>query len=573
MGKQLHFDPAAEREATEIGKQFMNSTDVVGDMSRKYGRDLSSVRIHTDESAAQKAAQRKVDAFSTGKDVFFARGAFDQSDPASRGLLAHELSHSIQQGFGGGGSGMQHTAPVGAEQGGLIDWFRRVFGIRRKASRQQLDALDAEDAKYARWQNEGKAHEQDIMENGPAPDAIVPEGADVEVDLTQLTQRANELGWTNRGGMAFTPSITENFFREISGVSARGRKQEDGRWTGTVSTSYRSMEDMTALLENHDEATTLRMLKPLMDLDINDFTEKYPLHRMTPDQRRVAFPQVDALLQPMIGLKQWAEKYGITTLSEANQERLNQQIERFEHLSKWAYNARVPAQVSFDQLYEMDLMTFEESMRSNGQTARMQEKFSQVAQGLGAGGCVLPLTEFKSIMGKHMTGRGEDKDQIHRLGQRLAGLSYDPDSGMVTCPLPIQDLKALANGDTGVLSRYAKQLQSMDWSDEHDRERRAAQYDATSQEFMEGFDSDASYFGKMSNMAVALDLFGGDFVKQHKEKNDLQTRMKMAKNTFAMMRGRANDMGQTEMTRFDKQYSGMKNRTWIKRLFLNRKYK
>ena len=47
-----------------------------------------------------------MDAFSTGKDVFFARGAFDRSAPASRGLLAHELSHSMQQGH-------------------LLDWFKR----------------------------------------------------------------------------------------------------------------------------------------------------------------------------------------------------------------------------------------------------------------------------------------------------------------------------------------------------------------------------------------------------------------------------------------------------------------
>ena len=50
--------------------------------------------------------ERGVDAFSTGKDIFFARGAFDRSDPASRGLLAHELSHSMQQGH-------------------LLDWFKR----------------------------------------------------------------------------------------------------------------------------------------------------------------------------------------------------------------------------------------------------------------------------------------------------------------------------------------------------------------------------------------------------------------------------------------------------------------
>ena len=34
MSKRVYMDPASEREATEVGKKFMNSTDVVGDMSR-----------------------------------------------------------------------------------------------------------------------------------------------------------------------------------------------------------------------------------------------------------------------------------------------------------------------------------------------------------------------------------------------------------------------------------------------------------------------------------------------------------------------------------------------------------
>lgn len=34
MGKALHLDKAAEKEATDIGARFMYSTDVVGDMSR-----------------------------------------------------------------------------------------------------------------------------------------------------------------------------------------------------------------------------------------------------------------------------------------------------------------------------------------------------------------------------------------------------------------------------------------------------------------------------------------------------------------------------------------------------------
>lgn len=132
MGRKLHFDQAAEKEATDIGARFMHSGDVVGDMSRAYGRDLSSVRIHTDENAARGAAERGVDAFSTGKDIFFGRGAFDQSDPASRGLLAHELSHSMQQGVGGGEAAMARSAPMGAAQGGLLDWFRGLFGKKKK---------------------------------------------------------------------------------------------------------------------------------------------------------------------------------------------------------------------------------------------------------------------------------------------------------------------------------------------------------------------------------------------------------------------------------------------------------
>ena len=85
MGKKLHMDRAAEREATDIGAKFMHSSDVVGDMSRVYGRDLSSVRIHTDESAARGAAERGVDAFSTWKDVFLVRGGLRPKRPRQPG--------------------------------------------------------------------------------------------------------------------------------------------------------------------------------------------------------------------------------------------------------------------------------------------------------------------------------------------------------------------------------------------------------------------------------------------------------------------------------------------------------
>ncbi len=148
MGKHLYLDPAAEKEATDIGRKFMHSTDVVGDMSRAYGADLSSVRIHTDESAARRTAERGVDAFSTGRDIFFARGAFDRGDSASRGLLAHELGHSLQQGVGlEGAPAMAQSAPMGAAQGGLLDWYRAQKAKKRaeEARRRSIEEMEISD--------------------------------------------------------------------------------------------------------------------------------------------------------------------------------------------------------------------------------------------------------------------------------------------------------------------------------------------------------------------------------------------------------------------------------------------
>ncbi len=130
MSRQLHMNQAAEREANEIAFRFMHSSDVVGDMSRAYGADLSSVRIHADESAAQRVEGTGADALSTGKDVFFGRGVFDQGNPASRGLLAHELAHSLQQGVGGGEPGMVTQS---VPEGGL--WIGSVPISPRRAAR------------------------------------------------------------------------------------------------------------------------------------------------------------------------------------------------------------------------------------------------------------------------------------------------------------------------------------------------------------------------------------------------------------------------------------------------------
>lgn len=62
-----------------------------------FGSDLSSVRIHTDSDAQQAAAGVSALAFTHGHDLYFAAGRFDPHGSEGHRLLAHELTHALQQ--------------------------------------------------------------------------------------------------------------------------------------------------------------------------------------------------------------------------------------------------------------------------------------------------------------------------------------------------------------------------------------------------------------------------------------------------------------------------------------------
>jgi len=66
-------------------------------MESRFGVDFSSVRIHDDSRAAEGARGLDAAAFTVGSDVVFGPGRFDPQSRTGRHLLAHELSHVVQQ--------------------------------------------------------------------------------------------------------------------------------------------------------------------------------------------------------------------------------------------------------------------------------------------------------------------------------------------------------------------------------------------------------------------------------------------------------------------------------------------
>ena len=67
----------------------------------RFGRDLSAIRVHADARAASMASAVDALAFTSGRHIVLGAEAARRGLPAERGLLAHELVHSLQQGEGG----------------------------------------------------------------------------------------------------------------------------------------------------------------------------------------------------------------------------------------------------------------------------------------------------------------------------------------------------------------------------------------------------------------------------------------------------------------------------------------
>jgi len=67
-------------------------------MSQAFGNDFSHVKIHTDSHAIQMNQGLNARAFTHGSDIYFNKGEYSPNSSAGKKLLAHELTHVVQQG-------------------------------------------------------------------------------------------------------------------------------------------------------------------------------------------------------------------------------------------------------------------------------------------------------------------------------------------------------------------------------------------------------------------------------------------------------------------------------------------
>jgi hypothetical protein len=66
-------------------------------MEPRFAHDFSHVRVHADSASAAKAEAVRARAFTIGQNIVFAAGQYQPASAEGRRLLAHELTHVVQQ--------------------------------------------------------------------------------------------------------------------------------------------------------------------------------------------------------------------------------------------------------------------------------------------------------------------------------------------------------------------------------------------------------------------------------------------------------------------------------------------
>ncbi len=86
------------QQARSGGQSLMDN--VRQPMERAFGADFSGVKVHTDRQSDHLNQSIQARAFTTGHDVFFRQGEYNPGSRRGQELIAHELTHVVQQNGG-----------------------------------------------------------------------------------------------------------------------------------------------------------------------------------------------------------------------------------------------------------------------------------------------------------------------------------------------------------------------------------------------------------------------------------------------------------------------------------------
>lgn len=107
----------------------------------RFGRDFRQVRVHADAGAAASARDINAHAYTVGQNIAFDMGRFAPGTHEGRRLIAHELTHVVQQ--GASAAAVQRAPAPDAERAAAVAEAERIAGHTVEQMEVQSDAEDA----------------------------------------------------------------------------------------------------------------------------------------------------------------------------------------------------------------------------------------------------------------------------------------------------------------------------------------------------------------------------------------------------------------------------------------------
>jgi hypothetical protein len=177
--KEKHEETVIQRKAEPLAETHPASTGSVreglhdsgrpldprtrGYMESRFGVDFGNVRVHTDDHAAQSARSINARAYTVGSDVVFSSGKYAPETASGRKLLAHELTHVVQQSPGAARKAAGVSASprrVQRSEGGWTD--RLLAKVRRLPGYDLFCTIIGKD--ITTWQDKPSSKEDILRE-------------------------------------------------------------------------------------------------------------------------------------------------------------------------------------------------------------------------------------------------------------------------------------------------------------------------------------------------------------------------------------------------------------------------
>jgi hypothetical protein len=136
----------SELEADNVARRAVESTFVA--RAGVSDCDFRQVRVHLDRKAAASAEAVNASAFTVGKDVVFAAGMYQPTSSTGRKLIAHELTHVLQQ-EGESFPIVQRFTPEGAS----VEMIGKTFLLNKAVTTSGMTLPEGSSVVITAWSN------------------------------------------------------------------------------------------------------------------------------------------------------------------------------------------------------------------------------------------------------------------------------------------------------------------------------------------------------------------------------------------------------------------------------------